>query len=342
VTVGVLTIRADADTAMGAGHVMRCLALSQAWMAEGDAVVFVSADLPESLAVRLEAEGVSVVDVVGKRGSTDDAAQAASYAGEDGGLWLVVDGYHFDNTYREKLKASDLNVLAIDDGYLTEHVHADVVLNQNLGAESLRYAAKRVLLGTDYVLLRSEFRDPTLRKGSVRNAAGRVLVTLGGGDPDNQTMKVVDALKEIDRPGLHSRVLMGQTNPHLNTLRKATSDFSGIEVMSHVTDMPSLIAWADIAISAGGSTCWELAFAGVPNLVLVIADNQRPIAAALDQAGASVSMGWFESVQVGDIASALCAVMDSETLRESMRKSGQDLVDGAGAGRVAEVLRRAV
>jgi UDP-2,4-diacetamido-2,4,6-trideoxy-beta-L-altropyranose hydrolase len=300
----------------------------------------VSANLPDSLVSRLGAEGISVVDVAGRRGSTEDAEQVASWAAECGGRWIVVDGYHFDETYRQKLKASDLKVLAIDDGYLTEHVHADVVLNQNLGAESLRYVAKRVLLGTDYVLLRSEFRDPTLRKGSVRNAADRVLVTLGGGDPDNQTMKVVDALKGIARSGLHARVLMGQTNPHLKALRRATSDWPGIEVMSHVTDMPSMITWADIAVSAGGSTCWEMAFAGVPNLILVIADNQRPIAAALDRAGASLSLGWFESAQAGDIAEALGTVMDNVSLRESMRRSGQDLVDGAGAGRVADVLRR--
>ncbi len=159
--------------------------------------------------------------------------------------------------------------------------------------------------------------------------------------PHNQTMKVVDALKGIARSGLHARVLVGQTNPHLNALQRATSDCPGIEVMSHVADMPSLIAWADIAISAGGSTCWELAFSGVPNLVLVIADNQRPIAAVLDRAGASVSLGWFESVQAGDIAKALGEVMDNVSLRDLMRRSGQDLVDGAGAGRVVEALRRA-
>ena len=336
-----LTIRADADTAMGAGHVMRCLALSQAWMAKGDSVVFVSADLPTSLRARLEIEGISVVDVVGPRGSKADAEQTSGCVVRSAGHWLVVDGYHFDTRYREKLKESAVGVLAIDDGYLTEDVQADIILNQNLGAETLEYSAGKVMLGTDYVLLRSEFCDTSLRKADVRKRADRILVTLGGGDPDNQTMKVVDALKKMDRPGLQARVLMGQTNPHLDTLELAAAACEGIEVMSHVTDMPNLIAWADVAVSAGGSTCWELAFSGVPNLILVIADNQRPIAAALDRIGASRSLGWFESVDAKEIALALGTVLDDVALRDTMRQKGQSLVDGAGAGRVVDALRRA-
>ena len=39
---GNLLVRADADARMGTGHLMRCLALAQAWQADGGQVIFLS------------------------------------------------------------------------------------------------------------------------------------------------------------------------------------------------------------------------------------------------------------------------------------------------------------
>ena len=45
--------------------------------------------------------------------------------------------------------------------------------------------------------------------------------------------------------------------------------------------MPELMAWADVGVSAGGLTSWELAFMGLPGIVIVTAANQTGVAAAL-------------------------------------------------------------
>ena len=52
--------------------------------------------------------------------------------------------------------------------------------------------------------------------------------------------------------------------------------------------------WAELAITAAGSTCWELACLGVPAVTIVTAENQRGIAASLSHAGITQDAGWHE------------------------------------------------
>src|SRR5207249_1652332 len=125
----------------------------------------------------------------------------------------------------------------------------------------------------------------------------KVLVTMGGSDPDNVTLKVIQALPQVEVQGLEATVVIGGTNPHYRELEAAILQLPlPIRLERNATNMPELMAWADIAVSAGGTTLWELAFMGLPNLVVVLADNQRPAAAHLGAIGAITNMGWHGSV----------------------------------------------
>jgi RimJ/RimL family protein N-acetyltransferase len=98
--------------------------------------------------------------------------------------------------------------------------------------------------------------------------------------------------------------------------------------------MPELMTWADVAISAGGSTCWELAFMGVPTVALILARNQCPIAERLDTVGVAVNLGWYEDVSPPEMAQVFMELMRTLTTRAQMAQRGQELVDGEGAARV--------
>jgi spore coat polysaccharide biosynthesis predicted glycosyltransferase SpsG len=106
--------------------------------------------------------------------------------------------------------------------------------------------------------------------------------------------------------------------------------------------MSDWMAWADVAVTAAGSTCWELAFMGVPMVTLVLAENQVRIAASLSAAGAAVSAGWANDVEPGAMAAAIDAMVSSRQAREQMSRCGRDLVDGLGAERVTAVLEGAM
>ena len=99
-------------------------------------------------------------------------------------------------------------------------------------------------------------------------------------------------------------------------------------------NMPELMAWADIAISAGGSTNWELAFMGLPSIVITIAENQKAIAAELDRQGVIINLGWHRNVNVEQIGLFLGELIGDRAKREIMSNRGRELVDGNGASRV--------
>lgn len=338
-----LIIRADSDTRMGTGHVMRCLALVQAWQERGGSAVFLVAPETSPLEGRLRAEGMEVVYLSEKPGSREDAEALASLARERGASWVVVDGYHFDAAYQKAVKDAGPRLLVLDDYGHAEHYHADVILNQNICADAALYPNREpyteLLLGINYAILRREFRSRRNWEHEVLPIARRVLVTLGGSDPDNVTLKVVRALGRLQVDGLQAVVVAGGSNPHYDELHAAAAESrQPIRLERNVADMPELMAWADVAVSAGGSTCWELAFMGLPNVVLVLADNQRGIAAGLGEAGVSLNLGWHADCTVEEVAASLEGLMFSADRRAEMSRRGRELVDGLGGARVVAEL----
>jgi UDP-2,4-diacetamido-2,4,6-trideoxy-beta-L-altropyranose hydrolase len=338
-----ILLRADASTYSGVGHVMRCLAMAQAWQDAGGAAHFAAVELPDGLAERLGAEGMVLhrLDVV--PGSLEDAAQVAALAQELGARWVVIDGYHFGTDFQSTIKDASLPLLTIDDYGHAGHYFADLVLNQNIQAEVSFYPSRepttRLLLGTQYVLLRREFRRWCGWRCTIRPVASRVLVTLGGSDPDNVTLKVIEALEQVRVSGLEVLVVAGAGNPHLEVLQtKIRRSRHHVELVWNVSDMPKLMVWAELAVSASGSTCWELAFMGVPTVSLSLAENQMAVAAGLENAGAVVNLGWHASLKASDIARSIADLLLSPDKRHWMSQHGQEQVDGNGAARVTRLL----
>jgi UDP-2,4-diacetamido-2,4,6-trideoxy-beta-L-altropyranose hydrolase len=339
-----LIIRADASTEIGTGHVMRCLALAQTWQDAGGKATFVMATKSAAIETRLRSEGTGVVYVDEIPGSVDDAIQTLAVAEQHNAQWIVIDGYQFGGNYQRKMKDSGRNLLFIDDYGHADYYCADFVLNQNIHAHAGLYANRepftKLLLGTRFVLLRHEFLGWQGWKREVPPMARRIMVTFGGSDDQNVTCKVIRALKRAHLDGTEVGVIVGLTNPHLGVIREELGDSTlKIQHLSAVNDMATLMASADIAISAAGSTCWELAFMGLPSFVLPLADNQVAIAEELDSKGISIRLDTQELDSNSEAVSRITHLMRSQETRLMMMQEGQKLVDGEGTERVLMHMR---
>ncbi len=337
-----LLIRTDANARIGTGHLMRCLALAQAWRAEGGAVTFVTACDSEGLLRRLRDEGTGVFRLDSTYPEPGEWETTSRALAAHPGAWVVLDGYHFDPAYQRRIRETGHPLLVIDDLAHLDCYVADLILNQNIYAEDLHYdhePGTRLLLGTAYALLRREFWPWQTWQRETPEVARKVLVTLGGSDPDNQTLKVIRALQGVDVPGLEATVVVGASNPHVADLEAAAGDSQSIRLVRNVINMPELMSWADVAISAGGSTCWELMLMGVPSLLVTLAENQRRIAEALDRIGFAVSLGWYSELEVETLQAEMEKLMLDPSMRCQMSTIGPRWVDGAGAKRTCEVLR---
>jgi UDP-2,4-diacetamido-2,4,6-trideoxy-beta-L-altropyranose hydrolase len=337
-----LIIRADATPKIGMGHLMRSLALAQAWKQKGGRVTFITACERAGPRRRISEEGFEVIGLKESYPKCSDWEITSSALSSRLKGWVVLDGYHFDPAYQRLVKEAGQRLLVIDDTAHLEHYYADVVLNQNINAEGLEYCCApytSLQLGSQYVLLRSEFMAWFKWKRSIPYKARRVLVTLGGSDPDNQTLKVIQAIDRFDLRGLEVMVVIGSCNRHSASLgAECLSSRATIRQVCNVRNMPELMAWADIAVSAGGSTCWELAFMGLPAVVLVLAENQKDIAGGLAQAGVVRDLGWYDGVSTDQLASALYELLEDHDMRVKMNERGRELVDGLGRKRILHCL----
>ncbi len=330
-------IRADASVKTGTGHVMRCLALAQELRNSGMEVHFAVSECPDALVKKIKAESISVIKIKSKAGTLKDVAETAKFTEKKKATWLVVDGYIFSDKYQEAIKKAGLRLLFVDDYGHCSSYSADIILNQNLYAGTHFYpdAAPftRILLGTQYALLRKEFSPYIHWKRQIPEKATKLLVTLGGSDPDNTTLKIIKAVK-ASHLDLHVRVVAGGANPHLKSIEKEISKSPSLQILKNVSNMPELMAWADIVITAGGSTCWETCFMGLPNIIIYCADNQKPIALSLETSGAAINLGHNCDLEEKKLISELKSLVKDADLRNRMSEKGRLLVDGRGAQRI--------
>lgn len=338
-----LLIRADASVLIGTGHIMRMIALGQAWQVQGGEVHFLYAEITPALEQRLASEGFHLSRIHATLGSSEDLSETIRLISKTlqtdlQNARVVLDGYHFCSDFQLGIKAAGFKLLVVDDYRHADFYHADWVLNQNISAREELYAKRspdtKLLLGPKFAMLRKEFLPYKGWQREIAPVAKKILVTLGGSDPDNVTFKVIQALIDLD---LHVKVVIGGSNPHLrkieNFIQSQNNSTAFVEVMVNATYMPELMAWADVAVAAAGSTCWELAFMGLPSLLVILAENQVGIAKELESAGFGVRLGRGADFDYKLFQIALVRVLENPAQRHSASIAGRNLVDGMGCHR---------
>lgn len=343
-----LLIRADAARQIGNGHVMRCLALAVEWQARGGRVVFATYADNAAIIKRIEETGAERIAVPAAHPRPDDLPALLSLLNEHRPSWVALDGYHFTPCYQQAVQEAVWKIggktLLLDDMAHHPYYHADMLLNQNVYADTLAYPCHentRLRLGTRYALLRPEFGQWRDWRHSHPETARNVLVTLGGTDPDNVTLKVVQAFDLWQTRNFVVKIVAGPGNPHHAILEQAIAD-SGrdIELLCAPANMGELMAWADLAVAAAGTTTLELAYMQVPTLSLALADNQKRVADGMAAVGTMQNLGWHDALTPQKLACALRNLAHNLNARRAMGCAGRQLVDGKGTQRVVEDMLR--
>lgn len=315
---------------MGVGHLLRTLALAQAWQDRGGTVVCATIDVPGPVRDRLRSADVEVISGRVAPGSGQDHAWTRQMAFEHKAC-VVIDGYHLGVSFANVLADAGLRTLLIDDEGSAAPIRA-MVLNQNLHGTRSIYprASSTVLVGTRYSMLRRELlrtpRPPLPNPTWARTA----IVTFGGSDPAHLTVPAALALVDAGIEHVHAVVGPAASVPAL--------EHPDIEVHRDPPDFFGLAASADLAITAAGSTVWELAWLGVPMALVSTAPNQEPTLASAVGAGLAISLGAAGDFRSSPPVAALAEFARDGAMRRSLALAGRSLIDGRGASRVAEAL----
>ena len=360
-----ISFRVDASLQIGTGHVMRCLTLADALKAAGASCRFICREHPGHLLGLIRQRGHAAIALPGpvakpSPGSREHPFQPAHavWLGADGstdagqtrtilqGLvtdWLIVDHYALDARWESALKTTYRKLMVIDDLADREHI-CDLLLDQNLvDGMANRYRGKVpghcvCLVGPQYALLRPEFS--ALRPASLARrktpSLNRLLIFMGGSDPDNETGKVLDGVRLSRKPWEHIDVVVGESYSALQTLKETLANFPSATLHIQTPDMAKLMAAADLAVTAGGSVTWEKCILGLPSLVVILGENQRPIATMMHQQGAQRTLGMASELTPACYAEYLERIAVGEL--PTMIDCASKVCDGAGVERVLKIL----
>ncbi|MFC4388311.1 UDP-2,4-diacetamido-2,4,6-trideoxy-beta-L-altropyranose hydrolase [Gracilibacillus marinus] len=314
----VVVIRVDASVTIGTGHVMRCLVLADDLSEHGVDVLFICRKTKGNLISIMESKGYKVKTVGLDIEARETIAILQTIVSID---LLIIDHYGIDEQWEKRVRPYVKKLMVIDD--LANRPHCcDLLLDQNeLPNKEERYAhlvptTTEKLLGLHYLLLRKEFRDFPGRKKSVHSISN-VLVSFGGSDPTNETMKVMQAIHRLD---VSIVVVVGSSYPYYQQLVQQYLEWDKIIILKQTSNMAEWMRKADIAIGAGGTSTWERVYMELPTITIDIADNQTEILRHTSKLGIISHMGKSDEVTTTAIANRITEMQrDKEIVNKLMR-----------------------
>lgn len=341
-------VRADGNAGIGAGHLMRCLTIAEAIArlnGTRENILFVCADdasasfagergfQSRSLGTdyRHMEEEVPMWDVLWE--SLGGTAQSA-----DGNV-ILVDSYYVTEGYLQKLRKYGRIILLDDMGQKAYPV--DVIVNYNVFAEEEQYRQLYrgsnigYCIGGQYVPVRPQFVNVEYQ---IADRVKNVLITTGGGDVDNIAGAI---LQKIFMPQTEYHVISGKFNPHREALEQFATAHGNVHVYHDVKDMAGMMRQCDLAVTAGGTTIYELAAIGVPFICFSYAENQEALTNCIGERKVAYSAGAYhkEAAKVLERMEALAVeICADKEKRMQCHKTEKALIDGKGAERLAQIL----
>ena len=336
--------RCDGIDETGLGHVSRCLALGEALRDLACESLFLGTF--ESAAVQMiVAAGFRLQSMRRPRGSREDAAATISSSRLFEAAMIVVDSYVIDDGFVGLLRAAEIAVVLVDDFALLGRYDCTAVINFTVRAEGLKYPkdGQLYLLGPKYLLVRSPLR--VQRRQIMRRFdrdLRRVLITMGGSDRIDLTLRILGALGAM-RPDVAVEVVVGRSHPTDDRVQNMLSRFHGdCNIATQPSDLAAVLTRADVAICGGGLTKYESAYLGLPSAVLSVNDGQAQDTLAFAANHLCVNLGLAGTVDDRTLCQRLDPLLRNAALRRSLSRSGLQFFPIDPTIAVAEELVRLV
>lgn len=339
-----LGIRVDANEKIATGHLMRCMSIAEMCRKLGQEILFILAEEKET--GRLEKQGFPFHILHTDWAKMEEEIRALKHLVKEKKVqYLLVDSYQAGTEYLRQM--NDLvPVMYIDDfGEMCYPVSA--VLHYGISpvrdgyVEAYEKQGTKVLLGMEYIPLREEFMKEKNKAGERKKS---ILITTGGTDPFQITGQLLESCQNLKREdgtfvfeGFEYEVIAGAMNAHLDQLKAFSDKYPKIHIHHNVSNMSDYMRTCKMAVSAGGTTLYELCACGIPAVCFSFADNQKPGTLAfgkkkwIEYAGDA-----RETDVVAGIVKTLRKFLEEPEFYKKQQRTMQEIVDGKGALRIAE------
>lgn len=342
-----ILFRADGNEKIGLGHIMRCLSIAQALRDDGTEARFVAADHRCESIINQKGFECTVFNT----DYSDMESELSAFERVIGELKpeiIVIDSYYVTENYLKSIRKQAKTVY-IDD-VLVFAYPVDILINYNIFSSQADYdelykraeEKPRFVLGTDYVPLRGEFSDCDFH--NTRKYVKNILISTGGADTNHIALKLLEYLMDnsYEFKGYVFKLIVGSMNADIERIEELARKLPNVELKINVKDMKSLMLKSDLAVSAAGSTLYELCVCCVPTVTYVIADNQLPAAKAFANNGIMVNIGDLRNCEnVGELTfNSVLELKNNYIKRKSMVKSAYERINKNGSKKIAELLKK--
>lgn len=322
--------RADGNSEVGLGHVVRSLALVEMLKMDFECKFLIRT--PDKDVVKLIQNYCPLIPLDSNTTYSDESSLLNTYI-ENRDI-MVIDGYHFDSDYQKKLKSYVYKLVTIDDEASFD-IYADLLINHGNSAVAGNYKLKqntKLLLGPDYLMVRHNFRKIAKQQRNLTKIDS-VFICMGGADPYNITPKVVKSalgcsfLKKII-------VVTGSAFHFDEEMSKLTSN-NNIQWEQNISSekMIELIESCDIAITTASSISLEVCCVKVGLLIGIVASNQQNIHDYLISEGCALTINDFRKASEDEIKDKLFQLRNLELINQLVQKQTK-LFDGLSGERI--------
>ena len=339
-----ILFRVDAGPNVGLGHLQRCMSLAKALETLDLDSVFLTNNHSETIGIiqrfGFEAFELRIADPWGNEDSMTTIELASQH---DCGA-IVIDSYMAGNEDMSHVCKDSFVTCVIDD--LASYTYpCQIVVNGNLNANELPYVSTcrdtQFVLGPEYLMLRQEFWDKS--NFFVRATVHNILVVLGGSDPYGLMPSILNMLDDMQYDFVINAIIGPFAENEHNLKQIVDKSRHSISLFRAPDRIQELMLQADLAISAGGQTLYELLRVGCPTVAVEVALNQKKQLEALVELGCLHTIcNAADNSVVSSIAKSVHFLLSDYQLRSSMSNLGQQLLDGQGALRVANLLKSAI
>ena len=275
----IILIRVDASPTIGAGHLMRMLALGQILLDSGHLVHFATIPDETDMWKCLEVDQFIIHLLNSKSNNFQQQREFIELADDINPDWVILDTYLISLEFEIEIKAKGYKQVRICD-LTNQRTVADVLVDQNFGSEELSNSLESNTLqlrGIKHVMLRREFRQLSVQKSQKKNVE-RIIIALGGGSPltDKINITLINILSKFSRPNWSITIVLGKMGINSSDFYNSLENISiQLKVIEHTSSMAAEFFESDIAIVSGGSIMWESLYMKVPFMAISLNMKQE-------------------------------------------------------------------
>jgi len=247
----------------------------------------------------------------------------------------LIDSYLAQNHHFKKINELFQSVFVIDDYNRLASYHSNLIINPNIYGNEINYMDE-MIGGPDYIILREGLKQHVKKKELSPNLSS-LGISVGGNDYRNLLPCLATCLQKTD---LTLHIFCG-SDKYKSQLDSDFDNMNNVVTYGYLKaeKLAVVLNKIDLMISGGGQSLHELAYAGIPTVVICIDDDQELNIHSYLQAGfLPEKNNWNDEYLCKNILDQI-KELQSVSKRKEVSEIGKKIVDGKGVERIIERIK---